>query len=54
MAAMNDPISAPVKTAEKQRAVPGTGERHRHVLVVLVNNQPGVLNRVASTELCEL
>jgi acetolactate synthase-1/3 small subunit len=48
MAAMNDPISAPVKTPEKTRSLPGTGERHRHVLVVLVNNQPGVLNRVAS------
>src|SRR3990170_1183566 len=48
MAAMNDPIAAPVKTAEKKRYIPGSGETHRHVLVVLVNNQPGVLNRVAS------
>ena len=46
--AMNDPISAPVKHAPKERYVPGTGQKHRHVLVVLVNNQPGVLNRVAS------
>ncbi len=46
--AMNDPISAPVKHAPKERYVPGTGQQHRHVLVVLVNNQPGVLNRVAS------
>jgi acetolactate synthase-1/3 small subunit len=48
MAAMNDPIAAPAKDAPKQRLVPGSGETHRHVLVVLVNNQPGVLNRVAS------
>jgi acetolactate synthase-1/3 small subunit len=46
--AMNDPISAPVKHAAKERYVPGTGQQHRHVLVVLVNNQPGVLNRVSS------
>ncbi len=46
--AMNDPIAAPDK-APKARYVPGTGnEQHRHVLVVLVNNQPGVLNRVSS------
>jgi acetolactate synthase I/III small subunit len=30
------------------RAVPGTGEARRHVLVAIVNNRPGVLNRVAS------
>ncbi len=48
MAAMNDPIAAPVRTVDKLRYVPGSGERHRHVLVVLVNNRPGVLNRVAS------
>jgi acetolactate synthase-1/3 small subunit len=48
MAAMNDPIAAPLKVAEKERYVPGTGQSHRHVLVVLVNNQPGVLNRVSS------
>jgi acetolactate synthase-1/3 small subunit len=48
MAAMNDPIAAPVPAAEKERYVPGTGQTHRHVLVVIVNNQPGVLNRVAS------
>jgi acetolactate synthase-1/3 small subunit len=48
MAAMNDPIAAPVKFPEKERSVPGTGQQHRHVLVVIVNNRPGVLNRVAS------
>jgi acetolactate synthase-1/3 small subunit len=47
--AMNDPISAPEKHTAKARYVPGTGrELHRHVLVVLVRNQPGVLNRVSS------
>ena len=48
MAAMNDPIAAPDKDAPKSRYVPGSGQTHRHVLVVLVNNQPGVLNRVSS------
>ena len=46
--AMNDPIAAPDRNAPKARYVPGSGQTHRHVLVVLVNNQPGVLNRVAS------
>ena len=46
--AMNDPISAPAKHAAKERYIPGSGQTHRHVLVVLVNNQPGVLNRVSS------
>jgi acetolactate synthase-1/3 small subunit len=48
MAAMNDPIAAPAKVSEAERYVPGSGQTHRHVLVVIVNNQPGVLNRVAS------
>jgi acetolactate synthase I/III small subunit len=38
----------PVHTAPPDRAIPGTGEAHRHILVVLVMDRPGVLNRVAS------
>lgn len=34
--------------APPDRAVPGSGEAARHVLVVLVMDRPGVLNRVAS------
>ena len=30
------------------RALPGGGETRRHVLVAIVLNKPGVLNRVAS------
>ncbi len=42
---------APAHTAAEvppDRAVPGTGDARRHVLVVLVMDRPGVLNRVAS------
>jgi acetolactate synthase I/III small subunit len=38
----------PAHTAPPPRALPGTGEAHRHILVVLVLDKPGVLNRVAS------
>lgn len=38
----------PDRPAPPARAIPGTGERHRHVLVAIVNDRPGVLNRVAS------
>lgn len=48
MAAMNDPLAAPVATTTAERYVPGSGEARRHVLAVIVNNRPGVLNRVAS------
>jgi acetolactate synthase-1/3 small subunit len=47
MAAMNDPLAAPSAPAN-ERLVPGSGEVRRHVIAVLVNNRPGVLNRVAS------
>jgi acetolactate synthase-1/3 small subunit len=30
------------------RALPGSGEERRHLIVAIVNNKPGVLNRVAS------
>jgi acetolactate synthase-1/3 small subunit len=30
------------------RVIPGSGAARRHLLVAIVNNQPGVLNRVAS------
>jgi acetolactate synthase I/III small subunit len=46
-----DPASAsagPAHSAPPPRAIPGSGEVHRHVLVAIVLNKPGVLNRVAS------
>jgi acetolactate synthase-1/3 small subunit len=43
------PSSQPAHTsAPPPRALPGSGDAQRHVLVVLVMNKPGVLNRVAS------
>ena len=41
-------VPAPAHTAPPPRALPGTGEAHRHVLVAVVLNKTGVLNRVAS------
>ena len=38
----------PAHAAPPPRTVPGTGAQRRHVLVAIVNNRPGVLNRVAS------
>lgn len=37
-----------VRPAPPPRAIPGTGAGRRHILVVLVLDKPGVLNRVAS------
>ncbi len=38
----------PATPSATERYVPGSGQARRHVLVVIVNNRPGVLNRVAS------
>jgi acetolactate synthase regulatory subunit len=40
--------AAVAHVAPPSRILPGTGEAQRHVLVVLVMDRPGVLNRVAS------
>ena len=43
--------AAPAPAPEAQpgvRSIPGSGTAHRHVLVAVVNNRPGVLNRVAN------
>ena len=46
---MSDPSSSvPAHATPPTRALPGSGEVHRHVLVAIVLNRPGVLNRVAS------
>jgi len=42
------PTGSPAHTAPPPRAIPGTGETRRHVLVAIVLNKPGVLNRVSS------
>jgi acetolactate synthase-1/3 small subunit len=39
---------APAHSAPPARALPGGGETRRHVLVAVVLNKPGVLNRVSS------
>ncbi len=43
-----DGSKTPAHSAPPPRTLPGTGEQRRHVLVAIVNNRPGVLNRVAS------
>jgi len=44
-----DQAAAPAHAATPPpRAIPGTGEGHLHRLVALVNDRPGVLNRVSS------
>ena len=40
--------SQPAHAVPPPRALPGSGETRRHVLVAVVLNKPGVLNRVAS------
>lgn len=40
--------TAPAHRQPATRYVPGSGEHRRHVLVAIVNDRPGVLNRVAS------
>jgi acetolactate synthase-1/3 small subunit len=42
------PAATPAHTAPPARALPGGGEARRHVLVAIVLNKPGVLNRVSS------
>jgi acetolactate synthase-1/3 small subunit len=42
------PAAPAAHTAPPPRALPGTGAQHRHVLVVIVLDKPGVLNRVSS------
>src|SRR3712207_1328140 len=40
--------AAPAHVTPPPRALPGSGEQRRHVLVAIVLNKPGVLNRVSS------
>ena len=40
--------AVPAHTAPPARALPGSGEARRHVLIAVVLNKPGVLNRVSS------
>jgi acetolactate synthase I/III small subunit len=46
--ASGTPAPKPAHTAPPPRALPGSGEIHRHVLVAIVLDKPGVLNRVSS------
>ena len=45
---MSDTQQPAAHAAPPPRTVPGTGAQRRHVLIAIVNNRPGVLNRVAS------
>jgi len=40
--------ASPAHVGPPPRAIPGSGEKHRHVLVAVVLDKPGVLNRVSS------
>jgi acetolactate synthase I/III small subunit len=42
------PTAVPAHAAPPPRALPGSGETRRHVLIAIVLNKPGVLNRVSS------
>ena len=42
------PAGGPAHAAPPPRALPGGGEHRRHVLIAIVLDKPGVLNRVAS------
>jgi acetolactate synthase-1/3 small subunit len=44
----SSPHPAHATTPPPPRSLPGSGETRRHILVVLVLDRPGVLNRVAS------
>jgi acetolactate synthase-1/3 small subunit len=46
--ASHPPEVSPAHATPPARVLPGTGVTHRHVLVVLVLDKPGVLNRVSS------
>jgi len=41
-------VGGPAHAAPPPRALPGGGEHRRHVLIAIVLNKPGVLNRVSS------
>lgn len=41
-------FAGPAHSAPPARALPGSGEARRHVLIAVVLNKPGVLNRVSS------
>ncbi len=43
-----DVAGTPAHATPPARALPGSGEQRRHVLVAIVLNKPGVLNRVSS------
>ncbi len=44
----SSPSPHPAHSTPPARALPGSGEQHRHILVAIVLDKPGVLNRVSS------